>query len=231
MPSKNSVKTYAPNAFYHIYNRGVEKRNIFQDQQDYRVFLKYLKEYLSPPPNRKKLMQTFTLQGQTFQGIPRQVKNYTNEIDLLAYCLMPNHFHWLVYQYPKNAIQRFTQSMLTRYSMYFNKKYKRVGSLFQGKYKAAMITDETYLLHLSRYIHLNPQKYGVSITKAYSSYGDFIGLRKTVWVKPDLILDYFKKGAAPGVKSNNSYQRFVEEGREDDQKILGGLTLELEPLL
>lgn len=226
MPQKNVIKYYVSDGLYHVYNRGVEKRIIFQDTQDYKVFLKYLKEYLSKPPDIQSVKTTFTLQGESFQGIPYQLKNYHNKVILLAYCLMPNHFHLLLKQTDKTFLEKFMRSFATRYSVFFNKKYKRVGKLYQGPYKAVLVQDERYLLHLSRYIHLNPSEYTSDLTKAYSSYADYLGLRKTKWVKPDLILSYFNKSLLPEFTKTQSYKNFVEKNKRDSASILGDLTLE-----
>ena len=226
MPAKNAIKTYVEGGYYHIYNRGVEKRSIFKDQQDYKVFLKYLKESLSYPPKPEDIKTIFTLQGENFKGIPRKPKNFHKEISLMAYCLIPNHFHLLIKQEPKDSIERFLKSLLTRYSMFFNKKYQRIGGLFQGPYKAILITDDNYLLHLSRYIHLNPSEYTDNLTETYSSYADYLGLRKTKWVKPDFILNFFNKEIAPEFKKVNSYKDCVENYNKDPVEILGNLTLE-----
>ena len=226
MPGKNTVKVYIKEGFYHIYNRGVEKRTIFENDQDYKVFLKYLKEYLLPPQEAQKLKKTVTLKGGSFKGIPRQLKNYYQKIDLLAFCLMPNHFHLLVKQHTENAIEKFMRSLATRYSLYFNKKYDRVGSLFQGHYKASLITKEPYLLHLTRYIHLNPLEYNDEIKNAYSSYADYLGLRNTTWIKPDTILAFFNNKTLPEVNKINSYKNFVEKYKKDSGAFLGELTLE-----
>jgi len=226
MPQKNIIKLYVANGFYHIYNRGVEKRNIFQDVQDYKVFLKYLKEYLSPPLKLEKLKKTFTLKGATFKGVPRQPKNYYREIELMTFCLMPNHFHLLIKQYSAKSIEKFVKSLSTRYSMYFNKKYRRVGKLFQGHYKAVLITEESYLLHLSKYIHLNPFESSQRLTDAFSSYADYLKLRKTSWIKTNFLLSFFDNTTIPEIKKFNSYQKFVEDNDQDSKVILGNLTLE-----
>jgi putative transposase len=226
MPNKNSVKISVKNGYYHIYNRGVEKRTIFEDIQDYKVFLSYLKEYLSAPPKPEDLLKSFTLQGTSFQGVPHLPKNYFRKIDLLVYCLMPNHFHFIIKQIHKGSMEGFMRSLATRYSMYFNKKYKRVGPLYQGIYKASMITDDSYLLHLSRYIHLNPLEYTNSLTSAYSSYGEYLGLRKTDWINTQEILFFFNKEKSDFLKSVNTYKNFVEKYNSDDSYDLGEGTLE-----
>ena len=212
MPARNTVKIDVEESFYHVYNRGVEKRTIFQDEQDYKVFLKYLKDYLSPPPKREDIIQTFTLKGTSFRGVPYMPNNFFEKIDLIAYCLMPNHFHLLVNQKDKGLMQSLMRSIATKYSMYFNKKYSRVGTLFQGIYKAAMVTGENYLLHLTRYIHLNPSQ--------YSSYGEYLGIRNTTWVKPDLVLSYFSQNKTDSDKLT-SYKTFVESQIEDKDMLKG----------
>ncbi|EKE05148.1 MAG: hypothetical protein ACD_19C00425G0009 [uncultured bacterium] len=206
MPAKNIIKFYIPNSVYHIYNRGVEKRVIFQDDQDYKVFLNYLKEYLSDPESNPKL------QGQI---LPLRMKNYYGEIELLAFCLMPNHFHIVIKQKDKNSITKFTQSLFTRYSMYFNKKYKRVGALFQSNYKATNAINEDYLLDLTKYIHLNPIKHFKNLINAYSSYSDYLGLTNTAWLNKGIVMDKFDTNHLIVNKKIKSYKDFVENFKND----------------
>ncbi len=123
-------------------------------------------------------------------------------------------------------MKSFMQSLITRYVIYFNKRHKRVGSLFQGIYKATLINKDAYLLHLSRYIHLNPTEQFKDIKKAYSSYLDFLEQRNTPWLKPDIILSFFNQEKLPFLQDINTYRNFVEDYQEDSQSILGDLTLE-----
>jgi putative transposase len=233
MPSRNIIKTYVAGGFYHIYNRGIEKRIIFKDEMDYKTFLKYLKEALSIPTDlykaNKKKMKTIrisNLQGGTLQVFIKPVKNFTKTISLLAYCLMPNHFHLLIQQTGDKDMNKFMQSVITRYSMYFNKKYKRIGKLFQGHYRAVLVTTDEYLVYLSRYIHLNPFEYTENLESAYSSYGDYLGTRNTSWVKPKVILSYFNGLNKDFMKGITKYKDFVEKFEADSQTILEELTLE-----
>ena len=225
MPAKNVIRIDVEDTYYHIYNRGVEKRIIFCDDQDYKVFLKYLKESLSPPPDRKDLIKTLIFKEENFKGIPKQPKNLFNKLELIVYSLMPNHFHLMIHQIKKGNIEIFMRSLLVRYSMYFNKRYERVGSLFQGPYKSIIIDNENYLLHLSRYIHLNPSENFKDLTKAYSSYAEYLGIRKTIWVKPDVILKYFSQ-VKSDFKSVNTYKGFVENYKKDSSQTLEELILE-----
>lgn len=211
MASRNSIKLDIKDGYYHIYNRGVEKRNIFEDEMDYKVFLNYLKEYLSPKIDDKKLVQQVSFKDTVFKGVPRIPNNYHDKVELLAYCLMPNHFHLLIKQDIKSGMKEFIHSLLLRYSAYFNKKYERVGPLFQGRYKAVSVETEAYLLHLSRYVHLNPSEIGNNLSQAHSSYADYIGLRNTSWLNTEIVLSYFKNGWSKEFKKINSYKDFVEK--------------------
>jgi putative transposase len=206
MPARGAIKIYRENSIYHIYNRGVEKRKIFLDEQDYKVFLTCLKQYLSNPETEPKRQ---TLQGQTLQY--HASKNYYGEIELLSFCLMPNHIHLLINQKDKDSIKKFTQSLFTRYSIYFNRKYKRSGPLFQGRYKATNVINKDYLLDVSRYIHKNPLKYTKNLVEGYSSYSTYLGLNNTSWVNKNIVLDYFNESTF--MKHNNvkSYKEFVEK--------------------
>jgi len=227
MPQKNTIKKYVKNGYYHIYNRGVEKRAIFLDDQDYRVFLHLLKYYLRPDSLDKKHP---VLEVSNLHLIrPRPLKNLSSEIDLLCYCLMPNHFHLLIQQKTIDGIQTLMRKIGTSYSMYFNKRYDRVGHLFQGTYKAALIETDEYLLHLSRYIHLNPRELtGINpVNYSYSSYKNYLGIKHSNWLKPNFILNFFnKESSLPYLKTFPSYQKFVEGYNKNSEELLGQLTLE-----
>ena len=210
MPAKNSVKQFIENGYYHIYNRGVEKRDIFLDEQDYAVFLNYLKKYLSPSSSRSG-------------SDPHEL---ATEIDLLSFCLMPNHFHLLVKQSTRSGITKLVRAICTNYVMYFNKKYERVGTLFQGKYKAVLVNKDAYLLHLSRYIHLNPFPKSNPKFYEYSSYSYYLGKKSANWLKTNEILNYFKSARKTGLKDMLSYESFVDDYKIDSQEYLGNLTLE-----
>lgn len=203
------------NTYYHIYNRGVEGREIFKDEQDYKVFLSFIKRYLT------------TLTGNEVR--PRWKKDLVSKLYLSAYCLMPNHFHLLVKQITKDSITVFMRALMNSYVGYFNKKYKRIGGLFQGKFKAAYIDSEEYLLHLTRYIHLNPLEVdGLAIQHLenyYCSYGEYIGKRKTSWIDPKEVLGYFGSKII-NVGSFESYRDFVGRYKGDSSEILGKLILE-----
>lgn len=216
MPSKYSIKPYLENGIYHVYNRGVEKRRIFDDEQDFKVFLHFLKRYLTEPEDKLGIRWKMELH---------------KKIKLLAYCLMDNHFHLLLQQSTKDAMTTFIRCHANAYTRYYNQKYKRVGPLFQGKFKAALVDRDNYLLHLSRYIHLNPLGHKESFTRSdlvklksysYSSYRDYIGERKTTWVNTAIIQDYFEGNTSKKL----SYKDFVEDSLIDEPSLIKEFTID-----
>jgi len=175
--------------YYHIYNRGTDKRTIFMDEEDRQRFSNLL--YLC---NSEKNI--------VFRDIPIG-EAYGNErgdtlVDIGAYCLMQNHFHLLIREKMDSGISIFMQKLLTAYSMYFNTKYKRSGSLYEGPFRATHVSEDRYLKYLFAYIHLNPVKiidpqwkeYGISnraVAKEhlsnylYSSYQEYLGILRKEW--------------------------------------------------
>lgn len=228
MPAKNTEKLYIQNRYYHLYNRGVEKRDIFIDAQDRGVFLSYLKEYLLPKDEaflHKKLADLKTSQLDKAKILKAlRMNNFSSDLELLAYALMPNHFHLLVHQKSALTIDAFMNSLGTRYSMYFNRKYKRVGPLYQGVYKAVLIESEEQLLHVSGYIHRNPLSLqGVALqtlSDQPTSYKEYLGVRKTPWVHTREILSYFSE-TIPTM----SYGTFVSE--TEDVEVIKDVVIDL----
>ena len=223
MPARNSIKRYLENGYYHIYNRGVEKRKIFLDRQDYAVFLSYLEEYLSPK-DEKALYAVLSDESSSPQEKDRarkllRMNNFWQEITLLAYCLMPNHFHFFIKQKSAGSIDKFMNSLGTRYTMYFNKKYDRVGSLYQGVYKAVNVNSEPQFIYLSKYIHrqaLALQGEALqSLRGQPSSYEDYLKQRDTEWVNPDEVLSFFSKN-----NPSLSYESFVEEAPDEKEGLI-----------
>ena len=203
MPKKNTVKLYLAGGCYHILNRGVNKRRIFLDEQDYSVFLSYIKTYLVPK-DVEGLTKIIADQAASPKQKDRalrelQLNNFHRLITLLAYILMANHFHFLIRQKNERDIKVFMQSLMTRYTRYFNKRHNRVGPLFESIYKAVPVESDEQLLHLTRYIHRNDPRF-----KQPSSYPNYLGQVHQEWVKPEFILEHFLDTGF------NSYREFVE---------------------
>jgi putative transposase len=177
--------SFAFGEFYHIYNRGNDKKVIFHNSDDYYRFIKLL--YVSNTKDRF-----------VFRDINKNIFDLDQKEKLVyigAYCLMSNHFHLILTQTEKGSISKFMQKLTTAYSMYYNKKYGRTGSLFEGKFKSQHIGNDRYLKYLFSYIHLNPVKIiqkdwkengindkqkSVSFLKnyKYSSYLNYFGIER-----------------------------------------------------
>jgi len=150
---------FVNNEVYHIYNRGVEERKIFLDNKDYFRFIHNLFEFNDKAPAMNiyyKLpqIQSYEVQLRKIRKTEREPRKLL--VEIISFCLMPNHYHIFIRQKVDNGIVRFMQKLGTGYTNYFNKKYKRVGGLLQGRFKAVLIKDESHFIHLPYYIHLNP---------------------------------------------------------------------------
>lgn len=181
MPSRNVLKIDVQESYYHIYARGASRQDIFLEPADYYIFLELFRRYLPPEEIRDN------------SGIP--YAKLGDDIELLCYCLMSNHFHLLVYQISEGAMQRLMRGVMTAYSRYFNKKYKRSGSLFESRYKASMIMSDEYLMHITRYIHLNPKKWQ---NYPYSSLSGYLNSHTEDWWHEGKILELFSSRADYG---------------------------------
>src|SRR3972149_10552818 len=173
MPSR--IFPFVNGQYYHIYNRGVEKRVIFEKQWDYSRLIKTIKYYqlLGPKPKLSRFLMGSIFKPDTDKKI----------VDIICYCLMPNHFHFLLRQVQDGGISEFVSKFSNSYTKYYNVKYKRVGPLLQGEFKAVLIESDEQLIHVSRYIHLNPiASFLIKDLNEYrwSSYKEYIGNYKNV---------------------------------------------------
>ena len=174
MPRRNVLRSDVPESFYHVYARGHSKRRIFYDEQDFLYFLSLFERYLSSQEVKNEA------------GIP--YPNFFNKVELNAFVLMPNHFHLLVYQHQQGALSAFMRSLLTSYSRYFNGRYSRSGALFESRYRASLISDDSYLEHITRYIHLNPKQWR---DYEYSSLPYYLQRVEVSWLRPERITKLF----------------------------------------
>lgn len=189
MPSRNTLRNDLPTTYYHVYIRGNSKRQIFLVSSDKIYFVNLFARYLSK-------QQATSKTGQPYP-------NYFGSIELLAYCLMDNHVHFLFYQSEKGSVAKFMKSLLTSYCRYFNLKYKQSGTIFESRYKAAMITNDSYLLQISRYIHLNPRSWK---RYKYSSIEYYRRGREPEWLITSKVLDLHE--------SRNTYIQFLRDYEE-----------------
>lgn len=183
---------------YHIFNRGVNKQQVFNLDRDYERFLETLTYYQHQGPKPRFSNHQFF-----------KIKDFSNNpkiIEIICYCLMPNHFHLLIRQLEDGGISEFMRKIGNSYTKYHNVKHRRNGPLFQGEFKAVAIESDEQLLHVSRYIHLNP--FVADLTKIlesykYSSYPGYLGLNQDTLSSPKMILDFFKNPL--------KYKEFVDD--------------------
>jgi putative transposase len=184
--NNRDYKEFTEGEIYHIYNRGVNKMNIFLDEQDFRVFAARLKENLFPELINP-LLSKHAVRRKTLPP---------NSYDLISYCLMPNHFHLLIKQNTNLPITQLILKVCTGYSKYFNKKYGRIGAIFQDRFKSVRIHKNNQLLWVSYYIHKNPIEAGfVENPNNYkwSSFSEYVKSESEPLCKKDLILSQFQK--------------------------------------
>jgi len=221
------------NEIYHIYNRGVEKRIIFQEDSDKIRFIHDLFEFNDEEPAQNIFYKLPNLRSpnQFYEVKPRKIERRKRKliVKILAFCLMPNHYHLLLQQAADGGISQFMRKLNTGYTMYFNKKYERVGSLFQGTYKFTRITQESHFIHIPYYIHLNPldivmPQWREKEIKNYKKAVKF--LEKYRWSS---YLDYIGKKNFPSVTQREFLSEFFdspEDYKKDTIKWLKEMDLE-----
>lgn len=195
------------NEIYHVINRGTASQPTFLNQKDYLRGLETIFYYQN---------QTLPLRYSFFLRLPKQQKTELLNrlkakrkflVEIIAFCLMPNHLHLLLKQVQDNGISTFMSNFSNSYTRYFNTNQKRVGPLFQGKFKAVRVETDEQLIHVSRYIHLNP--YSSHVIKnlkelenyPYSSLPEYLNPKETDRCNKEIILHDFKE--------LHSYKKFV----------------------
>ncbi|MBI4120364.1 MAG: transposase [Parcubacteria group bacterium] len=194
------------NQFYHIYNRGNNKRSIFQEKFDLKRFLQGLDDFNSEEP-------IGSIYEKSFKTKNNQLGSQASKlVNIIAYCLNPNHFHLVLEQIVDNGITKFMHRQGTGYVKYFNEKYKLSGSLFQGPFKAIHVDSNEYLLHLSTYVNLNKEahgwRYNDALVPSISSWDEYVNRPPKVGslCNTDPILSQFK--------SSDEYRKFALDSLE-----------------
>lgn len=154
MPAR--MVPFGTDEYYHVFNRGVAYQPVYTSVKDYERFLLCLSYYrfTQPPFKLSRLLQLES--GKREDVLENLERERDTLVDVIAFCLMPNHFHLLLQQKKDGGISRYIKHVTDSYTRYFNTKRKRVGPLFQGAFKAVHVETNEQLLHVSRYIHLNP---------------------------------------------------------------------------
>lgn len=199
----------APQQIYHVFNRGVAALPIFLHFRDYLRFLKLVDYYrfLNTPFSFSQLMSMPKDEKEKILFELR--KENAIHVEIIAYCLMPNHFHLLLKQITDKGISVFMKNLQNSYVKYLNIKNKRAGPLFQSMFKAVRIENDEQLLHVSRYIHLNPSTAYIVEPEnlenyKWSSLAEYLNEKfngNYSFLSPKIILDFFKK--------KSDYKKFV----------------------
>ena len=188
----------APGEHYHLFNRAVNKQVIFHDVRDYARFLFLILYFQSEIkfPQIGRIVKEF-VKSRAFDTGDEQEISKNRTVELVAFCIMPNHFHLIVKELEEGGIADYMQRVLTAYSKYYNVKYEKSGHVFQGPYRVVHIENDRQMLYLSAYVHRNPRELkgwlGREGSYPWSSYTDFV--ERNRWSKllmPDIILGSFK---------------------------------------
>lgn len=200
---------------YHLFNRGVERRPIFLTSRDQERFVSLL-EYYRFYGNSKSYSHYLALSLEERTAFRQILNQKPVAVDILAYCLMPNHFHLLVRQNIKKGIHHFLSNIANGYAKYFNTKRHRVGPLYQGPFKAVYVETDEQLIHLSRYIHINPVVSDVIPLEdldeyPWSSFPAYLGKVKSSFLTMSPVLDHFN--------GPSSYRNFIYDQIEYAKKL------------
>ena len=209
-------KPFVNKEYYHIFNRGVDKRKVFLDNNDLNRFLQSMDEFNSVTPigsiyensfnkNRIKLGHSMS----KFESGKKKEKDKL--VNFVCYCINPNHYHFLLEQAVDNGIEKFMQRLGNGYTKFFNNKYLRSGSLFQGRYKSVHVDSNEYLLHLSVYINLNDRVHQLGHSMSKSSWGEYIGGNNYSFCDKDIVLDQFNKTEDYEVFANDSLKPIMQK--------------------
>jgi len=204
---------------YHILNRGVASQPIFLDKWDYKRAIETMLYYQNIRQPQK--YSTFIIQAHIRREQILMDLKHKGEflVEIIAYCFMPNHFHFLLKQIQDGGISKFLSNFSNSYTRYFNTKHKRLGPLFQGKFKSIRIETDEQLLHLSRYTHLNPYtSYVVKtldqlLTYPFSSLPEYLNPQSSSFCHKKEVLSHFKKPSLylEFLKDQADYQRRLDE--------------------
>lgn len=203
MPTNRKL-VFTNNYYYHIFNRGVDRREVFTDKREYIRAVETLKYYQFS--SQKIKLSRFLSLPENDKLKYLATNSQDKLVEIIAYCFMPNHFHFLLKQVTKGGISKFTANFSNSYTKYFNTKHERTGHLFQGLFKAVLVETDEQLLQLSRYIHLNPSTSSiVEINKLekylWSSLREYLKLHQIPICETQDVLGFFKQ--------INQYRAFV----------------------
>lgn len=194
---------FAVGQFYHIYNRGVDKRSIFSTVEDLARFFQSMGVFNIVEPIESIYLYNRRNRGLRFRRPTSPDKELVN---IICYCINPNHFHFLLEEKVEGGISEFMKRLGGGYTKYFNEKHNRSGALFQGRFKAVHVNSNEYLLYLSAYVNLNSRVHKINRSNlkfVKSSRNEYVKNDEENFCAKDIILDQFS--------SKQEYKKFAEE--------------------
>ena len=196
--------------YYHIFNRGVDKRKVFLSGDDFNRFLQSMDEFNSVTPIGSIYENSFN-KKQLGHSMSKLKKEKDKLVNFVCYCVNPNHYHFLLEQTVDNGIEKFMQRLGNGYTKFFNNKYLRSGSLFQGRYKSVHIDSNEYLLHLNVYINLNDKVHRLGHSMSKSSWDEYISGGNYSFCNKGIILDQFNKIKDYETFANDSLEPIMQK--------------------
>jgi REP element-mobilizing transposase RayT len=222
-----SRKPFVTGKFYHVFNRGVDKRNIFSDEYDSARFLESMLVFNNIEPIGSIYERSFKKEALLGGPTPKSERL----VNIVAYCLILNHFHLILEQVSEGGISEFMKRLSGGYTTYFNLREERSGHLFQGKFKARHVTTDEYLLHLSAYVNLNDRVHqlgnslgGPTPKLTRSSWEEYVGEVKLPMCEKDVVLGRFKNSGEYKKYAESALVTMVE--RKKNEKEMRSLMLE-----
>ena len=211
----NRKIVFSNGQIYHAFNRGIDRRNVFTGLRELSRAEELIKYYVckEPPVSYSKFLQ---LPKATRDEVTQQMKKDEKLVNVLAYCLMPNHFHFMLQQNSEKGLSTFISNFTNAYTKYLNTKHERAGPMFEGAFKAVLVESDEQLIHLSRYIHLNPVVSSIINedqlpSYRWSSYPSYISEPEEGVVNSTLVISMFK--------SKDKYKEFVLDQVEYGKKL------------
>lgn len=229
--------SFAIGEYYHVFNRGTDKRCIADDDYDRQRFLQGMSEFNTTDPIGSIYEHSFVKRKKLGSLASKLEREQDQEplVHFIAFCLIPNHYHFILQQVGERGIEKFMQRFGTGYTKYYNNRHERTGSLFQGTFKALRIDSNEYLLHLSAYVNLNFRVHQLQLgslaSKFVSSWDEYIEQPNGValkqyrnfFCKKEVVLEQFKNESAYGTFAERSVQdTLLKRGILDESSLLEG---------
>ena len=208
--SFNKERKSVKGCFYHVCTKSIAGYTVFRSDSDYTRMLDMMGFYSYQSKIPAKFSYYYRLSEDNKINFMNNLSNSGKLVDILSYCIMPTHLHFLFISLEDNAVSLYMKNLLNSYTRYFNTKYSRKGPLWQGRFRSVLVESHEQLLHLTRYIHLNPVSAGIINNLGdwpYSSYKEYIGNKPKFISRIEDYIDLTPKNYRNFVEEHKDYQR------------------------